>query len=186
MKTKLCKVCNATYTSTRPLQRCCDVSCAIEYNHRVDAKSRERASKRALRARRDNARPLSWYHKRAQAEFNKFIRLRDRDLGCVSCDKPATWGGQWHASHYRPRGGAGSAMRYLEVGCAKSCSECNNHKSGNLTAYRVELIKRIGLPLVEWLETQNAPCKWTRQELEYVREHYRLKCKELINCQEFE
>jgi hypothetical protein len=195
---KTCKGCFEQYEkmeSHPPFRNWCSVGCAVRLSRALQDKARDKAackakaadanklkaSNRAHRQRKADIKPLSWHLAQAQVEFNKFIRLRDAGKPCVSCDKPATWQGQWHASHYRPRG-MNSSLRFNELNCFKSCSECNNHKSGNLTPYRVELIKRIGITLVEWLEAQNAPTKWTIYEAKQIREHYRLQCKALTEA----
>ncbi len=79
----------------------------------------------------------------AQAAFNSWVRLRDAALGCVSCDKPATWAGQWHASHFRSVGSS-PEHRFNPLNVHRACSVCNNHLSGNILGYQPELIRRIG------------------------------------------
>ena len=183
MKTKPCKVCNAKYTPTRPLQRVCGVSCAIEYNHRVDAEKAQKAAKRALRARKEKLRSKGDWLKLAQAEFNKYIRARDTG-GCISCGRHHT--GQYHAGHYRTTA-AQPALRFNEINCHKQCMPCNAHKSGNISEYRINLIKKIGVDLVEWLEIDHPRTKtWTVDEIQAIRKYYREAHKALIKCQEFE
>ena len=47
--------------------------------------------------------------------------------------------------------------------------------------YRIGLIDRIGLPLVEWLEGKHKPLKPTIQELQFLRTYYRNRAKEAEN-----
>lgn len=91
----------------------------------------------------------------AQAVVNKYVRLRDAHMGCVSCDKPASWDGQWHASHFRSVGAA-SGLRFHLWNIHKACSVCNNHLSGNIANYAPRIVDRIGADKVDWLRTQNA------------------------------
>jgi hypothetical protein len=77
-------------------------------------------------------------------------------------------------------GGQGSALRFNEINCHKQCSACNDHLSGNIAEYRIELIRRIGLSLVEWLEQDHKPCNWTREELEAVEKYYKRAAKEMM------
>jgi hypothetical protein len=42
----------------------------------------------------------------------------------------------------------------------------------------MRLVELIGLPAVEALESDNAPRKWTREELTALRDEYRRKTKE--------
>ena len=51
---------------------------------------------------------------------------------------------------------------------------CNSHKSGNISEYRIGLIKKIGIELVEWLEKDHPRTKaWTVEELQAIRKYYR-------------
>lgn len=116
--------------------------------------------------------------KEAQKQFNKFIRLRDKDLPCISCGK--TEAKAWHAGHYWAMG-MNSALRYSEENCHKQDDSCNVWKHGNLLNYRVGLVKKIGEERVKWLdENHNSVKKWTREELEEVIETYKQKIKEML------
>ena len=102
--------------------------------------------------------------KKAQKEFNLFIRNRDKDQPCISCDREIveqTIGGQWDCGHYRSVG-AQPAIRFNELNAHKQCKSCNGGSSkyarkGETVAseYRVRLIKKIGLVDVEWLDTDH-------------------------------
>lgn len=117
--------------------------------------------------------------KEAQTEFNKWIRLRDKHLGCVSCDKPASWSGQWHASHFKSVGSS-PALRFEPMNCHKSCSVCNNYLSGNIGPFRVELIKRIGQEAVDWLEGPHKPKRYTVEDYQAIKVKYRALALELL------
>ena len=45
--------------------------------------------------------------------------------------------------------------------------------------YRIGLVARLDLARVEALEHNNAPHKWTHDELRAIRDTYRAKLKEL-------
>ena len=96
------------------------------------------------------AKPKSGWAKDAQTAVNRYVRLRDRNEGCISCDKPANWSGQWHASHFYSRGHS-SALRFNLWNNHKSCSVCNNHLSGNIGEYRPRIIEKIGQARYDWL-----------------------------------
>lgn len=106
------------------------------------------------RQRRLAIKPRAKWLAECQAIVNAIVRLRDRELGCVSCDRPATWDGQWHASHFRSVGAA-SSVRFHMWNIHRACSICNNHKSGNLEGYRPRIVERIGQEKVDWLLSQN-------------------------------
>jgi len=123
---------------------------------------------------------ISFFHKKAQAAFNAFIRERDKGKPCVSCGKQDNGQHQRHASHYRSVG-ACSSLRYDECNVHASCSVCNNHLSGNVASYRIKLVEMIGLGRVEWIESQPKACKWTREQLEAIESDYKQKLKSLKN-----
>ncbi|MNR34994.1 Bacteriophage Lambda NinG protein [compost metagenome] len=99
-------------------------------------------------------------------------------MGCVSCDRGPEWDGQFHASHFRSVG-ACSALRFEPLNIHKACSICNNHLSGNILGFRPELIRRIGLEKVEWLEAQHEPRRWTIEELQEIKATYRARVREM-------
>jgi hypothetical protein len=99
--------------------------------------------------------------KKTQTVFNKFIRERDKDNGCISCGGPIT-----DAGHYLSQGHH-SALRFNEVNVNGQCRKCNCFLHGNLIKYRSGLIKKYGENKVLWLESlPRSVKKWSRVELE--------------------
>ncbi len=153
-KQKSCKVCKTLFTPNKPLQCVCSVECATTLasdKRRHQERNKALADRKLTREKLEKLKTRTQWASEAQKEVNRYVRLRDVHLGCVSCDKPANWDGQWHASHFRSVGAA-SAVRFNLWNIHKSCSVCNNWKSGNIGAYRPRLIEKIGLERVEWLE----------------------------------
>lgn len=151
---KKCRVCRETYTPRKALQIVCSSSCALLHAKQKGEKERTALAKierKAIKARKEKLKGRAEYMKEAQAVINRYVRLRDANLGCVSCERPATWRGQWHASHYRSRGAA-PHLRFNLHNIHKACSICNNHLSGNIMGYRPELVRRIGEERVAMLE----------------------------------
>ncbi|HIP20835.1 MAG TPA: recombination protein NinG [Sulfurimonas sp.] len=110
--------------------------------------------------------------------FNQYIRHRDKDLNCISCDYDFKKGSrQGHAGHFRPAGNH-SILRFNELNVWKQCSICNNHKSGNVGAYERALRGRIGDDEVDTLLNNNTPKKWTIEELQSIVEESKLKLEE--------
>jgi hypothetical protein len=126
-------------------------------------------AKRALQARREALKTKGDYLRDAQKAFNAFIRLRDTNKPCISCGRYHN--GQWHAGHYRTTK-AQPALRFNELNCHRQCAPCNNHKSGNITDYRIALVDRIGERLVEWLERDYPAPNWTIEELKAIKKYY--------------
>ncbi len=123
--------------------------------------------KRKLKA---NDRPFR--AKEAQKAFNAYIRKRDEKEPCISCDRSNDGRHQRHASHYRSVG-ACKSLRFNELNVYASCAQCNSHMSGNITEYRIRLIKKIGIGKVEWLECQNEPTKYSCDELKKIELKYK-------------
>lgn len=117
-------------------------------------KAEAKVERARTRQRKEAIKPRQRWLAECQAIANKIVRLRDAHLGCCSCDRPASWNGQWHASHLRSVGAA-SAVRFHLWNIHKGCSICNNHLSGNLAEYLPRIRARIGDDKVDWLYTQN-------------------------------
>lgn len=114
--------------------------------------------------------------KKTQAAFNKFIRLRDKDKGCVSCKSHKIE----HASHYFSAGKY-PALRFHEDNVHGSCLRCNYFMSGNLLEYRKTLVTRIGSKRLESLEAlaNRKVHKWSYVELVLLEKEYKQKIKQL-------
>jgi hypothetical protein len=135
-----------------------------------------RTERRQTKERKVKLKTRSDWLKEVQVVFNAYIRARDKNEGCCSCDKPASWQGQFHASHYRSVG-ACPELRFEELNVWKACSICNNYLSGNLIEYRIRLSAKIGLDKVEWLEGKHEPKHYTIDELKELKRIYREKIK---------
>ena len=175
IKTKLCRVCRVKYTPCRPLQSVCSAECAYKYSKTIRVKAERKETKELKVKLKTKA---EWL-KEAQAIFNQYIRLRDKDAPCISCHKTFDWNGQWHASHYRSVG-ASPELRFNELNVHKSCSVCNNYLSGNIMSYRIKLIEKIGISAVEHLESKHEANHYTIDDIKELKRIYREKVKELI------
>lgn len=177
-----CKECGDYYTKFLSTQQVCSVKCAMAMGKRKVESKRKQADKAERKARKERLEKLKSradYLKELQTVFNKFIRLRDKDLPCVSCGRFHQ--GQWHAGHYRSVGDC-PELRFNEDNVHKQCSVCNNHKSGNAIEYRIGLVERIGVERVEFLERKDhPPLKLTIDEIKDLIKVYRAKCRELEN-----
>lgn len=155
-KPKTCAVrgCSNKFVPRRHFEAWCSPECGAKLARALQEKDRAQKAKRERRESREAKQRLKTkgdYAKEAQAAINRYVRLRDAHLGCISCDKPASWQGQWHCSHFRSVGAA-PHLRFNLWNMNKSCSACNNFLSGNIMAYRPALIEKIGHAKVEWLE----------------------------------
>ena len=174
---RTCKVCKTRYEPTyNTLQPTCgEVSCAITHGKKQQAKQRKATDKAFKQKVRDNDK--SWHMKTLQAEFNKFIRLRDHMKPCISCGTMQEL--KYDAGHYRSVG-ACPELRFEEFNVHKQCSFlCNQTRTGNIAEYRIRLIKKIGLDKVEWLEGPHEPKKYTIDQMKEMIADYRARNKRL-------
>jgi hypothetical protein len=158
IKPKKCKApgCGKHFKPNMTTQKVCSIACAKAMAkdpklQKIAAKAITKQKREDLQERREKLKTRADYAKEAQAAINRYVRLRDAHLGCISCSKPASWQGQWHCSHFRSVGAA-PHLRFNLWNMNKSCSACNNFLSGNIMAYRPALIEKIGQAKVDWLE----------------------------------
>lgn len=180
-KAKTCRVesCRASFVPSRLGQAVCSPTCAI-----LDApKNQEKARKaladvgrKALRAAKEKVKTRAEYMKDAQTAFNAWVRERDSKLPCISCGRHHQ--GKYDAGHYRTVG-SNPALRFEPLNCHRQCSPCNTHKSGDIVNYRIELVRRIGAELVEWLEGPHEAKRYTIEDLKAITAEYRAKTREL-------
>lgn len=180
-KPKKCRVpeCGASFVPSRLGQAVCSPACAIidaPRNQEKARKSLAQVKRREIKVRKERIKTRSDYFRETQAVFNEWIRLRDAVLPCVSCGRHHD--GQYHAGHYRTVG-ANPELRFEPLNVHKQCAPCNNHKSGDIVNYRIELVKRIGQDQVGWLEGPHSARKYTADELKALKAKYRELIKEL-------
>ena len=129
----------------------------------------KKKAKEALLTHRD-------YLKLFQTVFNTYIRERDKDLPCISCGKNNEK--QFHAGHYRSVGSC-PELRFNELNVWRQCATCNTYLHGNLIEYRKELINRIGVDKVEWLEGNHPSSKMLIPEIKEKIKEYKAKINSL-------
>ena len=110
-KPKTCKnpACRASFVPQRLGQSVCSPKCGLaikEVNLAKARKSLDQVGRADIKVRKEALKTRADHAQEAQAVINRYVRLRDVHLGCISCDKPASWGGQWHCSHFRSVGAA--------------------------------------------------------------------------------
>lgn len=123
----------------------------------------------------------------ATNHFNEYIRLRDTKNGigqCISCKKilkiPSA---QAQAGHYYS-GGNYPLMKFEESNVHLQCKKCNYFLSGNLLEYQINLVKKIGIDKLKWLDfmalqQKRTNFKWDRLFLIEIIEKYKLKKKQV-------
>ena len=178
---KKCKnpVCGISFPPQRLGQAVCSPKCGLaikDVNREKARKSLAQIERREIKVRKEKLKSRSEHMRDTQQDVNEYIRWRDKGLPCVSCGR--FHDGQWHAGHYRSVGGH-PALRFEPLNIWRQCAPCNTHKSGDLVNYRVELVRRIGIEHVDWLEGPHKAQKYTVKELKAITAEYRAKTREL-------
>jgi hypothetical protein len=179
LKPKKCRVCSRTFSPMSSMAKVCGVPCALALTAKEKAQKAARAAKverKSIREALEKAKTRGTHLKELQAAFNQWIRLRDAGLPCISCGRHHQ--GQLHAGHYRSVGSC-PELRFEPDNCHLQCQPCNVHLSANLIPYRANLIKKIGLARVEWIEGHHEPKKYTLTEILEMKAFYRAEVRRL-------
>lgn len=175
LKIRKCRQCGEEYKQTRPLQVICSFGCAAQYARKQEEKKERKETaekKKGLLTHGD-------YLKLLETVFNTYIRERDKDKPCISCDKPA---GQYTltAGHFWPAGNY-SFLRFHEDNVNGQCWwNCNKNKHGNVGEYRIRLTKKIGEARVKYLDdNREKDYKLSIPEIKELIREYKFKLKEL-------
>ena len=146
---------------------------------KAELKLKKQASKKnwnkEKKQRKEALKTLNDHIKELQVIFNQWKRLIDKGNNCISCDKPCK---KENAGHYRSAGG-NPELRFEPLNVHLQCEYCNTYLHGNLIDYRINLIKKIGLEKVEWLEGYHEPKNYTIDQIKGLKVLYKLKIKNL-------
>ncbi|PBQ00309.1 hypothetical protein CCL17_16870 [Pseudomonas congelans] len=178
-RAKKCAHCSEAFLPLRPMQKVCGPACAIAMpaeNLPQARKALADIERKEIKVRKEKLKSRSDHMKDTQQAFNEWVRHRDAALPCVSCGRHHE--GKYDAGHYRTVG-SNPALRFEPLNCHKQCVPCNQHKSGNVVEYRLELVRRIGIVNVEWLEGPHEPQKYTVEELKALTAKYRAMTRQL-------
>lgn len=175
--TRRCSNCrkkvNASDALYGSLKAFCGVDCLIAYaKSEKGKKDYTKAVKKETTERKQKLKSKSDYMKEAQASFNRYIRIRDLNKCCISSGRPLAneaVGGGYDAGHYRSRGAA-SHLKFNLLNCWGQSKHDNRYLSGNVSEYRIGLIRRIGIERVEALEADNTPRTFTVEYLKRVKD----------------
>ena len=190
VRERFCEVeeCRVGFMPRNSFQTWCSHDCgAVLGLRKLAAKAKKEKAAEAKKAREarvshrravEKAKPMGWWLEKAQRAVNRYVRLRDHGLGCISCDKGPDWQGQWHACHWRSVGAA-SSIRFNLWNIHKGCAQCNHFESGNIAEYTPRIIDKIGAEKADWLKAQNTPRKWTREYLGRLTEIFNKKWRRL-------
>jgi len=127
--------------------------------------------KKETKAKKKKDETIQPLMKSTQIVFNCWIRKRDYGQPCISCQNPNPK--KVNAGHYIPRNKS-KFLTFNEDNLHLQCESCNNHMHGNIIEYRINLIKKIGIERVEYLEeNRHITKKYLRSELLAIAEKYK-------------
>lgn len=133
-----CKICRNSFTARFKFQKTCEEpACMLQYMHRISKKEEQKQ----MREMKSRAKRISEWRRDLRIIFNRYIRMRDKDLPCISCGIPLE--GKYDAGHYYSRG-AFPNLAYHPDNCHGQCVRCNQYLHGNLIEYTANLPLRIG------------------------------------------
>jgi len=171
---KVCK-CGTTFVPYKTTDRLCYVCTKTK----LALKNLEKIKKEKVKKQKEDLLTLQDYLKLAQQVFNKWIRLRDEGLVCISCQKPMRKG-NIDAGHLWSAGGH-SNVRFNELNVNAQCSRpCNKDKAGDINNYRLGFVKRYSVEQLDELDKiANVTRKWTKDELNLLISEYQEKIKNI-------
>lgn len=171
----------------RTTEKACSPACALvigkadEVIQKQARKSIADRQRKEIKVRREKLKSRGDHLRETQQVFNEFIRLRDAHQPCISCDRHHK--GKYDAGHYRSVG-ACPELRFDEDNVHKQCAPCNNHKSGDIVNYRINLVAKIGAERVARLEGPHEPLKLGIEEIKALKAKYRALVREMKKATE--
>ena len=171
-KPKICRICKTKFQPERKLQFVCSYLCSCAYSNQLKQKAEKKAHKEALIRLKTRTQWL----KEAQTIFNRYIRIRDINRSCISCNKPMRK--KINAGHFKSVG-AHPELRFDENNVHGQCEHCNSFLSGNILNYRKYLMEKIGIHELERIEGHNDAKHYTISDIKDIISTYKAKIKEL-------
>lgn len=153
-KPRTCRVCKTVFQPVRCMQTVCGPECAIKQAQSKRSKAERIAGiedRKTVRAKLARLRP-GYLESKTQEAINGYVRVRDCEEGCISCDKTRYWDGQWHAGHLIPVGRS-SFLRFDLRNINKQCSQCNKHNGGMVAEHERGIVRRYGQERLDYLKS---------------------------------
>jgi len=169
-----CKHCKEQFKPIKFNQKYCLKPECVEVWVRLAKEKQWQQRKKKLKKQLKTAKD---YKKEAQFWVNKYVRIRDRNDSCISCNKPLH-DIKFDAGHFFSAGGHSLTTFDLD-NIHGQCVECNRWKHGNIFEYQKKLIDKIGYERFQKLEKRsNGIKKWTKEELIQIIDIYKKRCKQ--------
>lgn len=178
---KICKHCGKGYTPARAMQKACSLQCAQALGKAKTAADQKKADAKALRLGRESLKTRSDHAKDTEKVVNAYVRLRDKDKPCISCQRHHQ--GQYHAGHFYSVGSHPELRYDADHNIRKQCKPCNVDKHGNLHEFRKHLEEELGPEKMAWLDGPHEMTNYTISDLKEIAAKFRKMTKELKNGQ---
>tara|TARA_R110000772_G_C13310212_1_gene439950 strand:- start:2720 stop:3271 length:552 start_codon:yes stop_codon:yes gene_type:complete len=180
-KIKTCKNkdCTNKFEQFNSLISWCSSKCGYELSQQRLKDKESKEWKVRKKHGREQLKTLGQYEMDAKKSYQKWVRLRDKDLACISCNEFVK--DLWDGGHYF-KAELFSGLIFDERNCHKQCRKCNRYDGGNEIQYRLGLVKRFGQEFVNDLESDSVAkrvYKFTKKELIAIKLKYDIKIKEL-------
>lgn len=194
LKPKPCKVCGDMIEHRiSGFHVVCSLDCTL-----ANLREKNRRGAARKQAKRDRELKLGYTPKaqwmaKAEKAVRLYCRVRDAADPCISCGRTVAEveaggykvGGHWDGGHFISKG-SHPEIRLLTTNIHKQCKSCNGG-SGKYTrkretvqqAYRANLVAKIGLAKVEWLEGPHDPHKPDAEYLQRVAKIFNKRAKHL-------
>lgn len=170
-KQKYCTECEKPFKQYKTTDKQCSRPCYLVAFTKKEIAKNVKVMKMGLTT-------LTEYENMAKKTFQHWIRLRDKDLPCISCNCKQC--DEWSGGHWWPAGQY-SGLMFHPWNCNKQCNaHCNKFLHGNYNNYRIGLVKKIGEENVKWIEENKDRLKnkkWSREELIEITTLYKNKIK---------
>jgi len=170
-----CVQCKDKFTPQNNTQVVCSVFCSIQFmksKKANDWKKEKKVLKEKLMTKSD-------YLNICQKVFNTYIRTRDKDKNCISCNKKLV--GKYDAGHFFSVG-AYPNLRFNENNVFGQCVHCNRDKHGNVKEYDLRLQNILSTEdYNQLLNDRNKPALLGIEDVKELIAIYKVKTKELIN-----
>ena len=177
-KNKRCRNCKA-YKATESMVNIngayfCDINGATTYafkNKKKGEKIKHIAQKKKFQLSDIKIRKAA-----AIIACHLYIRTRDKDNGCITCDRPLI--GKFDAGHFMK--GTHSYTKFMEKNIHGQCVNCNKHNGGREREYEHVLIAKYGkLTVLALKRLRTRGVKRTAQDYLAIEKHFKQKLKEL-------
>jgi hypothetical protein len=167
------KGCNNTFPQYNSIVVWCSPKCGAEIAQ-AKVKANYKAETIVLR-NKYYASDIKTRKKAAKDACHLWIKIRDKGLPCICCNKPM--GEHGNAGHFH-ESGSNSRIRYDEDNIHYQIIQCNMHHGGDSDDYRGNLIKKIGITRVERLDSlKGGTMKRTCEDYKEIENYYKLKIK---------